>query len=248
MMSSSNRTVYGINSVRALLNSNAKIYEIYVSQERKDTRIVEVLDAVAQKNIKIYTLAMEKLNQKFPDVVHQGVVAIANPISEYNEKDLENLLEKNSNPKLILILDGVTDPHNLGASIRSADGAGVDFVVIPKDKSAKVTPVTAKAASGALEFVPLVRVTNLGRTIDMLKQSGVWVYGADGQAKDSLFNMDLKGSIALVMGSEGSGLRRLTKDKCDGLFHLPQMGGVSSLNVSVASGVCLYEALRQRSA
>lgn len=240
------RLVYGINAVNALLAANTKIIEIYCSKDRKDERLSSLIEQATQKNIPIHTIGYDQLNKKFPDIVHQGVVAYAKPLPEYNEKDLKMLLSKNSDKKLILILDGVTDPHNLGAALRSADGAGVDFVIIPKDKSAKVTPVTAKAASGALEFVPLVRVTNLARAIETLQEDGVWVYGADASAKTPIYSLDLKGSVALVLGSEGSGLRRLTREKCDDLFYLPQIGGVSSLNVSVASGISLYEALRQR--
>lgn len=147
---------------------------------------------------------------------------------------------------LILILDGITDPHNLGACLRSADATGVDFVVIPKDKSASITPVVSKVACGAAESIPLVRVTNLARAMDILKQQGVWIFGAAGEAENLLYAMDCSGNIALVMGAEGTGLRRLTREHCDGLFSLPMMGSVESLNVSVATGVSLYEVIRQR--
>jgi len=152
---------------------------------------------------------------------------------------------------LILILDGITDPHNLGACLRSADATGVDFVMIPKDKSASVTPVVSKVACGAAESVPLVRVTNLVRAMDILKEQGVWIYGAAGEAKCSLYQIDCTGMVAIAMGAEGEGLRRLTREHCDGLFcdglfSLPMAGSVNSLNVSVATGVSLYEVVRQR--
>ena len=143
-------------------------------------------------------------------------------------------------------MDGVTDPHNLGACLRTAEAAGVDFVVIPKDRNASITPVVSKVACGAAELMSVVRVTNLARAIDTLKEAGVWVYGAAGEATQSLYDIDCRGAIALIMGSEGDGLRRLTRDRCDGLFALPMVGSVESLNVSVATGVCLYEVLRQR--
>jgi 23S rRNA (guanosine2251-2'-O)-methyltransferase len=146
------------------------------------------------------------------------------------------------------VLDGVTDPHNLGACLRSADAAGVSAVVIPKDRSADITAVVRKVACGATEAVPLVRVTNLARTLQALKAAGVWIYGAAGEAERSLYSLDLRGRVALVMGAEGHGLRRLTRECCDELMSLPMAGSVSSLNVSVAAGVSLFEAVRQRSA
>jgi 23S rRNA (guanosine2251-2'-O)-methyltransferase len=164
-----------------------------------------------------------------------------------SEADLGEHLSQVAAP-LILILDGVTDPHNLGACLRSADAAGVTAVIFPKDKSADVNEVARKVASGAAETVPWVRVTNLARTIELLKQTGVWVIGTDGDAETALYEQDLRGPCALVFGSEGAGMRRLTRDLCDFVVKLPMAGSVSSLNVSVAAGVCLFEAVRQRSA
>ena len=163
-----------------------------------------------------------------------------------SEADLiDQLLSQVATP-LILILDGVTDPHNLGACLRSADAAGVTAVIFPKDKSADVNDVARKVASGAAETVPWVRVTNLARTIESLKQAGVWVIGTDGDAEESVYEQDLSGPCAMVLGSEGAGMRRLTRDLCDFVVKLPMAGSVSSLNVSVAAGVCLFEAVRQR--
>jgi 23S rRNA (guanosine2251-2'-O)-methyltransferase len=182
---------------------------------------------------------------------HQGVVAVLDTTAGaeaggmMSEADLSEHLSQVTLP-LILILDGVTDPHNLGACLRSADAAGVTAVVFPRDKSADVNDVARKVASGAAETVPWVRVTNLARTIESLKQAGVWVIGTDGGAERTLYEQDLSGPCALVLGSEGAGMRRLTRDLCDFVVKLPMAGSVSSLNVSVAAGVCLFEAVRQR--
>ena len=182
---------------------------------------------------------------------HQGVVAVLNAgasadaIGMIAEGELIDRVTQ-STEALLLILDGVTDPHNLGACLRSADAAGVTAVIFPKDKSADVNDVARKVASGAAEAVPWVRVTNLARTIESLQQAGVWVIGTDGDAATTLYDQDLTGSCALVLGSEGSGMRRLTRERCDFVVRLPMSGSVSSLNVSVAAGVCLFEAVRQR--
>ena len=182
---------------------------------------------------------------------HQGVVAVlyagvtADAIGMMAEGELIDRVTQSAEA-LLLILDGVTDPHNLGACLRSADAAGVTAVIFPKDKSADVNDVARKVASGAAEAVPWVRVTNLARTIESLQQAGVWVIGTDGDAETTLYDQDLTGPCALVLGSEGSGMRRLTRERCDFVVRLPMSGSVSSLNVSVAAGVCLFEAVRQR--
>lgn len=239
--------VYGLHAVVALLsNPHRKTHKVYVSQERTDKRLQEVLDAAQQASIPVESLSLQKMNQRFSDYTHQGVVAQASALPEYNESHLLALLEASNNPALILILDGITDPHNLGACLRSADATGVDFVIIPKDKSAHITPVVSKVACGAAESVPLVRVTNLVRAMRTLKEQGVWIYGAAGETTVSLYQTDCTGSVALAMGAEGEGLRRLTREHCDGLFALPMLGSVDSLNVSVATGVSLYEVVRQR--
>ncbi|MCH9756125.1 MAG: 23S rRNA (guanosine(2251)-2'-O)-methyltransferase RlmB [Gammaproteobacteria bacterium] len=240
--------VYGLHPVLALLNNPLRqTYKLYVSKNRKDKRLQEALDVAQQANIPVESLAPEALKQRFGEISHQGLIAEAEPLKPYVEADLPELLEAAKKPVLILILDGVTDPHNLGACLRSADAAGVNFVITPKDNSADITPVVSKVASGAAESVPFIRVTNLARAIKTLKEAGVWVYGAAGEATQSIYDLDYKKtSTALVMGAEGHGLRRLTRDICDGLFALPMQGQVSSLNVSVATGVCLYEVLRQR--
>jgi 23S rRNA (guanosine2251-2'-O)-methyltransferase len=163
-----------------------------------------------------------------------------------DEGDLLDLVEGLGRPAFLLILDGVTDPHNLGACLRTADAAGVDCVVAPRDRAVGLTPVVRKVAAGAAETIPFAQVTNLARTLESLKQAGVWVVGTAGEATDELYTVDLTGPLAVVMGAEGDGMRRLTRETCDRLVRLPMAGGVESLNVSVATGVVLYEAVRQR--
>ena len=243
----SEQLVYGVHAVFALLtNPHRIINKLFISQDRVDKRLQEVLDKAEQAQISIEKLSTQKMNQRFADFAHQGVVASATSLPDYGESDLISLLDSCKKPGLILILDGVTDPHNLGACLRSADATGVDFVMIPKDKSASITPVVSKVACGAAESVPLVRVTNLVRAMEILKEQGVWIYGAAGEAEHALYQVDCSGTVAIAMGAEGEGLRRLTREHCDGLFSLPMLGSVESLNVSVATGVSLYEVIRQR--
>ncbi|MBA2652385.1 MAG: 23S rRNA (guanosine(2251)-2'-O)-methyltransferase RlmB [Tatlockia sp.] len=240
--------VYGLHAVAALLaNPHRPTKKLYVNQERLDKRLEQILNLALAKSIPLERLSAQKMNQLFAEFNHQGIVASAGNLPDYNESDLSSLLSQAKKPCLLLILDGVTDPHNLGACLRSADASAVDFVLIPKDRNASVTPVVSKVACGAAESVPLVRVTNLARAMEVLKQEGVWIYGAAGEASETIYTLDLKSSVALVMGAEGEGMRRLTRERCDGLFALPMLGTVESLNVSVAAGVCLYESLRQRS-
>ena len=239
--------VYGVHAVAALLaNPHRPTKKLYINDDRIDNRLQNILQAAEAHQIPVERLPAQKMNQRFADIVHQGVVACAGKLPEYIEADLTRLLESSQKPALILILDGVTDPHNLGACLRSADAAGVDFVIIPKDKNASITPVVSKVACGAAESVPLVRVTNLARAMEHIKQQGVWIYGAAGEASTSVYHLDCKTSMAIVMGAEDKGMRHLTREQCDGLFSLPMLGTVSSLNVSVATGVCLYEIIRQR--
>ena len=239
--------VYGLHAVTALLaNQHRPTKKLYINQERTDNRFEGLLSLAAAKAIPVELLAAQKMNKLFPGFSHQGIVATAGSLPDYNEADLPALVAKCQKPCLLLILDGVTDPHNLGACLRSADACGVDFVLIPKDKNASITPIVSKVASGAAESVPLVRVTNLVRAMEFLKKEGVWIYGAAAEASETIYTIDFQSSVALVMGAEGEGLRRLTREHCDGLFALQMLGSVESLNVSVATGVCLYEAVRQR--
>jgi 23S rRNA (guanosine2251-2'-O)-methyltransferase len=245
---SSNDLIYGLHAVEALLKHNPdSILQLYIQQGRHDERMAAVLARAARMNIKTTELSRAELDEKVAGV-HQGVVALCRELKlEKSEGFLKQLLDALEHPPFLLVLDGVTDPHNLGACLRSAEAAGVDAVLVPKDKSALVTPTVRKVACGAAEIVPFITVTNLARCLQTLKQRGIWVQGVAGEATQSLYNTDLKGPLAIVLGSEGSGLRRLTREHCDGLFAIPMAGEVSSLNVSVSAGICLFEAVRQRS-
>jgi 23S rRNA (guanosine2251-2'-O)-methyltransferase len=240
--------VYGLHAVEALLRGrHRRPKQLFINQDREDKRLQALRDLAAQQGIAVENMSLQKMDQRFSDFPHhQGAIAKTSPLPEYQEADLGNLLSTVEKKALILILDGITDPHNLGACLRVADAVDVDFVIVPKDKSASITPVVTKTASGAAETVPIVRVTNLARAMDMIKAEGIWIFGAAGEASESLYSIDLTGAAALALGAEGTGLRRLTRESCDALFSIPMMGSVESLNVSVATGVSLYEALRQR--
>ena len=240
-------TVFGLHAVEALVLKEPEcIVEIKVQQSRDDKRLTKLLGLLQSNSISVAQVPRKELD-KLVNGRHQGVVAIvkADPIKD--EGDLEDVLNSLNGPAFILILDSVTDPHNLGACIRSADAAGVHAVVVPKDNSAPLNAIAKKVACGAAENVPLIQVTNLARTMKWLQNFGIWITGAAGEAEQTIYQTDFKGSIALAMGAEGSGLRRLTREHCDQLTKIPMQGSVSSLNVSVATGICLFEALRQRS-
>ncbi len=240
-------TVFGLPALHAILTSaHARLNEILVLQGRQDQRLQKVLYAAEREEIKTRQATRKELD-KLADGNHQGVVAFAFPGELHDEKFLFKLVEELKEPAFLLVLDGVTDPHNLGACIRTADAAGVHAVIAPKDNSASLTSVAKKVACGAAEVLPYIPVTNLSRTLKQLQQQGVWIIGAAGEAEQSAYDADLKGPMALVMGAEGDGMRRLTRETCDSLINLPMAGEVSSLNVSVAAGVCLFEAVRQRS-
>jgi 23S rRNA (guanosine2251-2'-O)-methyltransferase len=247
--------VYGIHAVDGLLRSNPRsVQRLWIQQGRQDKRINALLELAQNQGVPVARQSRKEL-EALVDGRHQGVVAEVLPEpqgvqsqggNQWTQKRLLSHLDALQAPALLLVLDGVTDPHNLGACLRSADAAGVDAVIVPKDKSADLTPTVRKVACGAAEVVPFVRVTNLSRALAALKERGIWVYGAAGEAEKTIYDSDLHGSMALVMGAEGSGLRRLTRENCDFLVKLPMAGLVSSLNVSVATGVCLFEAVRQR--
>jgi 23S rRNA (guanosine2251-2'-O)-methyltransferase len=244
---SGNDWVYGLHAVDALLkHSPDAILQLYILQGRSDERLSAILERVANVGIPVAELSRADLDAKTGGV-HQGIAALCRELKlEKSEGFLKQLLDRLERPPLLLVLDGVTDPHNLGACLRSAEAAGVDAVIVPKDKSALMTPTVRKVACGAAEIVPFVTVTNLSRCLEALKQRGIWVYGAAGEAQQSIYKTDFKGPLAIVLGSEGAGMRRLTREHCDGLFSIPMAGEVSSLNVSVSAGVCLFEAVRQR--
>jgi 23S rRNA (guanosine2251-2'-O)-methyltransferase len=211
--------------------------------ERSDTRAKDLRELAKRLNVRLIPVDMKRLDGMAAGVRHQGVVANAEPLDI--PKFIEDALEGIEEP-LILILDGIQDPHNLGACLRVADGAGAHAVIAPKDRSVGLTNAAIKVASGAADSVPYIVVTNLARTMRDLKDRGIWIIGADDSADQSLYKAKLEGPLAMVLGAEGEGLRRLTKESCDLLVSIPMFGSVSSLNVSVASGICLYEARRRR--
>lgn len=238
--------VFGIHAVEAFLQRAPQdVLELFVMKDRDDKRMQPIIQLARQHGVSVQFCNRKTLD----DMVggqHQGVVAKARLQSSGNEADLAAIVAANDKP-FILILDGVTDPHNLGAILRSADAAGVHAVVAPKDRSVKLTSVVRKVACGAAESVPFITITNLARTMRELQEAGVWIVGTAGETDTLVYDADLKGPLALVLGAEGEGLRRLTRETCDSLVKIPMFGTVSSLNVSVAAGICLFEAVRQRS-
>ncbi|MGN2672132.1 23S rRNA (guanosine(2251)-2'-O)-methyltransferase RlmB [Aliivibrio fischeri] len=242
----SNDYIFGIHAAKAVLERDpARFIEVFVLKGRQDDRLLPILNELTQLGFKIQELPRKTLDDKTKGANHQGIIARVTPAKQLNEHDLDDIVSQTENP-LLLVLDGVTDPHNLGACLRNADAAGVAAVIVPKDKSASMTATVSKVACGAAETVPLVRVTNLARTMRALQEKGVWFVGTAGEATHDVFQSKLTGPLAIVMGAEGDGMRRLTRETCDDLIKIPMAGSVSSLNVSVASGICLFEAVRQR--
>jgi 23S rRNA (guanosine2251-2'-O)-methyltransferase len=239
--------VYGLHAVNAALErAPERVLELWIAQPRDDSRTRELKDRAEKVGVHVHTASADALAKLVGDVAHQGAVAAMRPLKPWDEHDLAKSLGDLAVDPLLLVLDGVTDPHNLGACLRTADAAGAHAVVIPKDRAATVDGVVRKVAAGAAEFIPVATVTNLARALDALKERGIWVVGTDGDAQKPLYSADLKRPLALVLGAEGGGMRRLTKDKCDFLVRIPMAGHVQSLNVSVAAGIALFEALRQR--
>mgnify|MGYP006181669561 FL=1 len=237
--------VFGIHAVEAFLQRAPQdVLELFVMKDRDDKRMQPIIQLARQNGVSVQFCNRRTLDDMVSGQ-HQGVVAKARLQSSGNEADLAAIVEQQAKP-FILILDGVTDPHNLGAILRSADAAGVHAVVAPKDRSVKLTSVVRKVACGAAESVPFITVTNLARTLRELQDAGVWIVGTAGETETLVYDADLKGPLALVLGAEGEGLRRLTRETCDSLVKIPMFGSVSSLNVSVAAGICLFEAVRQR--
>ncbi|GGB88986.1 23S rRNA (guanosine-2'-O-)-methyltransferase RlmB [Marinobacterium zhoushanense] len=240
---------FGIHAVSALLKQDpGRVRRLLLVQGRLDKRLQSLVSDAEQAGIPIKQVPRAKLDE-LAQGVHQGVVAETSALQAGNEQDLERLLdglEGLGKPVLLLVLDGVTDPHNLGACLRTADAAGVQAVIAPRDKSAPLNATAIKVACGAAESVPYIQVTNLARTLQLLQQYGVWITGTAGEADADLYEADLTGPLALVMGAEGKGMRRLTREHCDQLIRIPMAGDVSSLNVSVATGVCLFEIVRRR--
>lgn len=239
--------VYGLHAVTTLLErSPDQVVELWVMKGRGDQRMQRVLTLAQQQQLDIREADKGLMNQKAEEGNHQGVIAWRKPVQNKTEKHLPELLDNLQGTPLILILDGVTDPHNLGACLRTADAAGVQLVIAPKDKSAPLNATASKVACGAAEAVPYIQVTNLARTMKELQERGIWIVGTAGEAQQSVYQYDFTGATAIVMGAEGSGMRRLTRECCDHLVNIPMAGEVSSVNVSVATGICLFEAVRQR--
>ncbi|MFN3771530.1 MAG: 23S rRNA (guanosine(2251)-2'-O)-methyltransferase RlmB [Ectopseudomonas guguanensis] len=239
--------VYGVHAVEALLRHHPKrVKQLWLAESRQAPRIQPMLELAAQHRVPVGHKERQELDE-WAEGVHQGVVAEVSPSQVWGENMLDELLERSEGVPLLLVLDGVTDPHNLGACLRTADAAGALAVIVPKDKSATLNATVRKVACGAAEVIPLVAVTNLARTLEKLQKKGLWVVGTAGEAEQELYQLDMTGPTVLVMGAEGKGMRRLTREHCDYLVKLPMGGSVSSLNVSVATGVCLFEAVRQRS-
>ena len=238
--------IYGIHAVHTMLKSAPqRVKELYVQRGRLDDRLKKIHKLAEQHGVALQWATVKQLDGK-AESRHQGVMALCSPGETYDESFLLKLAKERGGDAFFLMLDGVTDPHNLGACLRAADGAGVQAVIVPKDNSVGLTPVVSKVACGAAETMPLVMVTNLTRTLEKLQQQGAWVVGTTGDAEQLIYDIDLKGPMVLVMGAEGTGMRQLTQKQCDFLVKLPMAGGVSSLNVSVATGICLYEVVRQR--
>ena len=243
---SSPKVLFGFHAVGVRLKTAPQsIIEIYYEPTRRDARMRQFLERAREANARLIEADGLRLAKLAGSHGHQGVAARVTALPAAHS--LVDLLDQVEGPPLLLVLDGVTDPHNLGACLRVADGAGAHAVIAPKDHAVGINATVAKVASGAAETVPYFMVTNLARTLGELKERSIWCIGASDDAPQSLYQADLKGPVALVLGAEGTGLRLLTRKTCDALVSIPMRGAVESLNVSVASGVCLYEALRQRS-
>lgn len=248
---SSPKVLFGFHAVGVRLKTApASVLEVYFDASRRDARMRQFIDRANEAGVRLIEADGLRLAKLAGSHGHQGVAALVQPVPQ--ARSLDDLLEQmehadDVDPPLLLVLDGVTDPHNLGACLRVADGAGAHAVIAPKDHAAGLNATVAKVASGAAETVPYFMVTNLARTLNELKERNIWIIGTSGDAPKTIYQVDLKGPVALVLGAEGPGMRQLTRKTCDELVSIPMRGAVESLNVSVASGVCLYEALRQRS-
>ncbi len=224
----------------------SRVTELWLADERDDARIDAVINAAKKQNITVNKVEREKLDEMMPDARHQGGIARCKPLDNLNEADLFKLIDELDEPPFLLILDCVQDPHNLGACMRTAEAAGAHAVIAPKDRASAITATALKVSSGAAERLPFIQVTNLARVLRELQENGVWLVGTSGECENTLFDVELKGPLAIVLGAEGKGIRRLTREICDQVVYIPMKGGAESLNVSVAAGVCLFEASRQR--
>ena len=246
-MTSKAQYLFGMHPVSALLNKNPeRITHLYILKDKHDQKILALIELAKTLSIKTSLVNRDELNRLSDNGNHQGIAALCEPIQSYSEHDLERILENLHEKPFLLILDCVQDPHNLGACLRSADAAGVHAVITPKDKSAGITPTVSKVACGAAENIPFIQVTNLARTMRLLRDNNIWLFGAADDAPKTIYQANFTLPHAIVLGAEGEGMRRLTREHCDEVFNIPMHGSVSSLNVSVAAGVFLFEAVRQR--
>ena len=242
---SETQVLFGFHAVGGRLRRRPdSVREIYVDARRSDARARDLLARAKAAGVRVFEVDAQRIDRLAGTTKHQGVAA---RVAEMRvDTDLSSIVANAAEPALLLVLDGVQDPHNLGACLRVADAFGAQAVIAPKDRAVSMTPAVAKVASGAAETVPYIQVTNLSRALRELQEAGVWILGADQECGETVAVARLEGPIAWVLGAEGEGLRRLTRDNCDQLFHIPMQGSVGSLNVSVAAGICLYEARRQR--
>ncbi len=237
-----NRKIEGRNAVYEFLKTKKKVYEIFISLNVKKESIREIEKIAKERKIKLSFLEKEEIEKIATIENYQGVIA---EVENYNYSNFNIAINKIEGNGFILICDNIQDPHNFGAILRTADATGVDLVVIPKNRSVEITPIVTKVSVGASEYVPVCKVTNIARAIDELKEKGYWITAADMDGEKPYFESDLKGNIAIVVGSEGSGIRRLVKDKCDFIVNIPMKGKIESLNASVAASILMYEVLRQ---
>lgn len=249
-MAKQDEVVFGIHAINSMLKRAPELFiELWFMKGREDERLLPIINLSKKYGIPTQLVSRKVLDEKSEGEQHQGVLARVKQGKVYTESDLDDIVqaaEKKEQTPFFLILDGVTDPHNLGACLRNSDAAGVHAVIVPKDNAARITATVRKVAVGAVDTVPLVQVTNLARTMKQLQTLGVWIVGTAGETDTCLYDVKLQGPMALVMGAEGKGMRRLTRENCDDIVKLPMAGSVSSLNVSVATGICLFEMVRQR--
>ncbi|WP_040576906.1 23S rRNA (guanosine(2251)-2'-O)-methyltransferase RlmB [Methylophaga lonarensis] len=239
--------IYGLHAVQAALDApSSRVIEVWLADARHDQRVKAIAESADRLGLKTHAVEREQLDELLPDKIHQGCIARCKPLEALGEIELGMLLDDLEQQPLLLILDGVQDPHNLGACLRTAEAAGAHAVIAPKDRASGLTATAIKISSGSAERLPFFQVTNLARVLRELQQRGIWIIGTSGESEQSLYQSGLTGPVAIVLGAEGKGIRRLTREHCDEVVFIPMQGQTESLNVSVAAGVCLYEAYRQR--
>ena len=242
--------IFGLHAIQAALELPvSRVTEVWLADERHDDRVAAIQAAAKVHKLPVNKVTKAELDEMMPDVRHQGGIAKCSPLKELSEPDLLKLVDDlidNGTAPLLLILDGVQDPHNLGACLRTAEAAGAHAVIAPKDRASGLTATAMKVSSGSAERLPFVQVTNLARLLRELQQTGVWLVGTSGDSNSALYDIKLEGPLAIILGAEGRGIRRLTREHCDQVVYIPMQGSAESLNVSVAAGVCLFEAARQR--